>query len=443
MKLKITAVVLVVMLLLSSCSMGVMTMDELISPPKAYGENVGIQSALDKKLDTGYVLKSPSAGKYDSAFVLYDVNNDGMDEAFAFYQPASTKNQVNMMLLVYDTEKKQWYAVEEVEGQGSGVYSVDFGDFNDDGIDEICIGWLMFNNKEKRILSVYSFDSQKGNLKNIASSNITFTSMVVCNMNEDNRDEILLLSLEAKKSPSEATAKLYGEDSEGNFNLISEAHLDPTVTSYPNVVVQKRMIDTGAIVYVDGTKGEEYMVTELVYWDKDRKSLVAPLYNTMFDSSSFISRGMRVYSRDVNDDGIVEVAMPGTYQGETDKNIMFVDWNVVNASELVSVQHSVINKNDSFMLDISDELAGKLCVVYNSEKRATTFYEWDFTNNIKGNELFTIVAMKKSEWDNTQGSTYDKIGSNGSVVYLAKMYDNTSGTKISVNDLKYSIRNYN
>lgn len=92
------ALLICLMLLLSGCSYQILTPDQLMRPPRYYGENAGLQEAFAEAAPNA-MLKAPYEGDYHSAFILTDLDSDGVEEALAFYVNNMDKNICRMMLL--------------------------------------------------------------------------------------------------------------------------------------------------------------------------------------------------------------------------------------------------------------------------------------------------------------------------------------------------------
>lgn len=76
-------------LLLSACSSFQPNLTDLMQSPKLTEEQAEIYEALTNAADVSDVqLKYPKSGDYRSAFVMFDLDADGEDEALVFLQYA-------------------------------------------------------------------------------------------------------------------------------------------------------------------------------------------------------------------------------------------------------------------------------------------------------------------------------------------------------------------
>ena len=84
--LSLLVVVLIIVTCFSGCSLNFFSVESLLSPPSQSGENGEIQKVFKELMkDKTVQLKSPTSGDYQSPFVFYDIDSDGIDEVFVFY----------------------------------------------------------------------------------------------------------------------------------------------------------------------------------------------------------------------------------------------------------------------------------------------------------------------------------------------------------------------
>ena len=441
---KLIAILLAVCLLLSGCTIGSLGPDNLIHPPKPYGENEGLQDALEAAVKGNIILKSPKTGDYRSAFVLYDIDNDGEAEAVTFYKLQSDDSAIHMNIL--DRQNKKWKSVCDIVGSGSDVDRVSFGDMNGDKIPEIIVGWDLFESKEKKLLSVYrcSVGNHSFSLKEIVKE--SYTEMKPLDMTGSGKTEIMLTLLDSTNNPPTAVAKLLQMGADGKIRVIGQTNLDGNVSSYASVQYESAKENKGARVYLDGNKGENSMITELVYWDKGEKALKSPLLDPKTSSTVLTARSLRITSRDINNDGIIEipgqVEMAGiNYKKVPTKNsnedkLYLTKWSQLAGTKLTPVLYSVINSSQSYMFLLPDKWADKVTVVSSNDDKTWIFYEWNFDKSCLGDELLDIKTVSYTEWNEKPEQNYQFIRQNGNTVYIAKIPNNKNELVIPINEVK-------
>lgn len=445
MKRKIVVVLFALVVLMTcfgGCSLTTGTVDDLIVPPKAAGDNQGLIKVLEDKVSSKTTFSSPKYGNYRSSVVLMDIDKDGEKEAFAFYYQVGNKSKINMMLFKHI--EKKWIAVQNIEGQGNDIYSIDFPDLNNDGILEIAVGWSSDSSKDKKIMTVYSYDDELDPPLTTAFANILYSTSTIVDFNSDGRQELLLFNASSKANTvSEVGAVLYGYDKKDNFGIIGHATMDGNVTAYTNIVVQKAIDDGGVAVYVDGTKGDNFMVTEVIKWDENQMNITAPLYDASVSATVLTLKGVRVATKDVNDDGIVEIPMDHSFIASSDPGTYLVKWNVVKEKTLVPVKTSLINSNDGYMFHIDDALANKVFVEYSADKKEWTAKSWNLTSNASEGDVFTIKSVSRAQWKKDKASSdYTELMFNGSYVYVGKVFERATDFNITTDYLVNNISIY-
>lgn len=428
MKRKLIALLILISLLLGGCSLRLSSPDVLIRPPKPYGDNKGLQEALESVIKERYTLEAPLSGDYRSAYILYDFDGDGEEEALAFYQPGSSNRQIKMNIL--DKEDGKWVSKYDVTGTGVSVDRVSFSHMSNQEVPEILVSWNLFNSKEKKMLTIWqcSYDSNHTlRLSNIKK--MEFTSMQVADLDRNGLDELLLLNLDKTSATPSANAQLYRMNAQLQMEKMDETKMDGGITSYESIQVENTPSASGnPRVYIDSLKGEASMVTEVVYWDSNLKKLIAPLYDSQKDTALQISRSNLYTCRDINNDGILEIPLQ-TYMAGADvmdkeikDGVNLTQWvRLDEKGELVKVTVGAVNAASFYMFSLPEAWWGDVYIKNNAESRTWTFYEWDPVNQRLGKELLSIATVAQSSWQKKPLEGYTKVKVNQNLVYAAKV----------------------
>ena len=441
--LSVLAALLLVAFSLSGCSeISIATIDEMILPPKAIGENADVFEELSKNINGRYSLKTPVEGEYRSSFVYEDINSDNIFEVFAFYQFNDESDKIHMALIDYKNGKRNF--VQDITFPGGDIKAVDFADFNNDGVKEIVVCWYVNDVAERQGLSVYSYKCKSPDkpLTQI-SDNLPASEFKVLDLNEDSRDELLVLNLNFSKTGNDARANVYSFDDKEHFTKLYTTPLDGAVTEYTQVLVDNTNAQKTR-VYVDGNKGENFMVTELIEWDKSSGTLSTPWLDSVSNSTTLTAKGTRINSRDIDNDGSVEVAFikkqalqKGTSNSDSDLTTI-VDWCKIENFTPVQVVTSLVNMSGGYMVNINKAWADKVVTSYDSVKREWKVLEWDFSLNSPANEIFTILAVERSQWEQEKMDGYKEIATKADLIYVARINDQKGLTTTNINydDLK-------
>lgn len=433
-KFKALLVVLSLSLLLTGCSNFRLatSFDDLISPVSPSGDNAGVQNAVDEYCKSGYLLKMPSGGDYTTSFIFYDLDGDDVEEAIAFYEPSDNRGTTSLAVLKKNQEK--WSVIENIEGEGSDIKSVDFCDVNNDGFNEILVCWSVISKSTNYRFSVYTqSEKDKGVYLEPIAEPIAAGEFICVDINEDNVNEVIVFNLgSAAESP---TAELYSF-ADNSKKLLGKTKLDSTIISFESIT--SGMTDEGVSVYADALKSDgDSMVTEFIYWSDYYDSIVSPFYSYGTGKTSDTTRNSIIYCKDIDGDGVIEIP--------TDKSVKDLPAQI-SAQNWVVYENTVLNhkcytyscKRDAYSLLLDDGVFSKVSVEYDNENRMMTV-----VSDESKKECFSIMTVIKSAYntDDEKFKDYTEIFSNSGFVYLAAVNDK-SDIQFTVDNLKEMIKAY-
>lgn len=406
--------------LLSGCgAISFNSAENLIRPPKLSGGDGELQAAFEKAVsDKGeYILKSPSAGDYRSAFVRRDCDNDGEDEAFVFYSLKSESMLVYMYIL--DCDGGEWTPLGESQGEGSDIYSIEFCDLNNDGIEEILVGWSSLDAKTNKKLSVYcASDSGDNGYKVIAIE--SYTSMYTVDLDSDGEKEILLTLINSTSDIYTTEARLLKmireEKSEVKMSAVGQASLYSEITAITGIT--SGVSDGRRCVYIDEAADDTYL-TEILYWDEERGALTLPIkVDVLSVSSCPTSRSVSLVCDDIDSDGEIEIPSTSLLQdsgvvrkitpenaGAADvvypENIYIIKWNKYSNGEFTPLVSFIDNPYDGFKIRFDEEKMRFWSVTYYPDEHLSQFFMLKKNDNPEETGerqlIFEISAVDYSE----------------------------------------------
>lgn len=410
--------VILVMIMLSSCSvLQFKSAENLVRPPKLSGVDGELQAAFEKavKGNGEYILKYPAAGQYRSAFIRHDCDGDGQDEAFVFYSPKLEEMSVYMYMLDY--ENGMWTAVGESKGEGNDVYSIDFCDLNGDGIAEVLVGWSSIDTKSNKKLSVYCSYKNSQNLNYRVLIIEPYTAMHTLDIDSDGEKEILIALINSTSDTYTTEAKVLKMDKQDDIDFsvtaIGQIGLYSEITSF--LSVSSGRVGNMNVVYIDEAADDTYL-TELLYWDSEKKALVKPLLidvRTVADCPTV--RSAPLTSRDIDDDGKIEIPATKVILGSSiittqkdaagneipPENIYLTSFLNFNGEDFVLDEEYIENKYDNFRLKYSSEKMKDITMQFYPDEHISQFFKTVLPND-GGSEaestlLFTIRAVAINE----------------------------------------------
>ena len=282
-------------LLLSACSSFQPNLTDLMQSPKLTEEQAEIYEALTNAADVSDVqLKYPKSGDYRSAFVMFDLDADGEDEALVFYNMPSWGGNVRIMVL--DHQQDEWVSVYDAVGEGTDVTEVDFQVLTASGRHCVLIGWEQ-GTSENTSISVYDYTG--GQLRVLYESE--YSQMLIEDLDQDGTKEILLGIF---KASSKTGAIRLINDTEDGLQSASRVVMDSTITGFLGIEIGW-LAQNQIAVFVDAYTSSTQIVTELMVYTDDGKLRSLSSHYGGLDRP--LLREVPVRCEDINRDGILEI----------------------------------------------------------------------------------------------------------------------------------------
>lgn len=420
---------------LAVCLLHFKSPDQMMVPPNQFGENAEIVNAFETGVgdSTTVTLQHPYEGDYKSAYIKHDIDGDGEDEVLAFYTKKDSDTTVH--LHVMDYVEDSWTNSYDAPGYGSEINSVSFEDFNQDGIDEIILGWNLYGNSNTKVLTVHEASLKAGKLDSLKPLvNQPYAYMNVLDMDQDGSKEILLVWDDTTNPPSKTYAELLKMTDKGAIKAVGkQINLDSNVSAYSNLFVQK----TGnePIIFLDAYKGDNAMVTEIIWWDKEKETLVSPLVNQSALTNKMTLRSPAIPCMDIDDDGNIEIpitqnstlAKSGTTSEvvdndvSVDSRVYLTFWssftNKTSRSPAPKLS-GFVDSNNSFMLKVNSKQAEGLLAYTNEDTGVMTIYSTNDGKTVE-NELFSLVSSSNGSTPDVDDSYSSLIANDKWTVYVS------------------------
>ncbi len=389
--------VVILVIMCSGCSLDFFSVESLLAPPVQSGKNGELQKVFNTLMkDEKVKLKTPTSGDFQSAFVLYDINKDNVDEAFVFYSDASVESTVRMALL--EIVDDDWIISADIKGAGSGVYEINFNDLDGDGLSEIFVSWSLFDNKITRIVSVYEPTRSADETFSLeAIGNEYFNTKSFLDFNGDLKNDLVVVYLDDTAEVQKSVLRFFSLSPEKQLVKYSEISIDSSIVSVESI--KSDVIKSGdksyARLFIDCLKNEKMMFTDMVYWDTEQSKPV----RAFAEPNLTTSRNSKIFCMDIDNDGCIEVPVVTTLKGDpkqfslTDYDNVYtftlLNWlDVKGDNDRENVQ-TLYNPLDGYLLKFSWN--GKISIRYDSIQTALLFCAWNETTKTYGDELFSIA----------------------------------------------------
>ena len=394
----------VLCLMFSSCSSGnlIRPADSLLSPPLYYEEYADLVETFNKKVNTEVVMCHPKKGSYRSAIIVDDMDSDGESEALIFYKKTEDSTVVRMHLL--DSIDGRWISRNDFNGYGSAVESIIIDDLDLDGVSELIVSW---NSSSGNILSVYRASLKVGGYKEISNENCALSELI--DIDSDGRKELFFVSQTNVSGSPQRVAKAMRVSGD-SVVLMGETRLDSNISGYSAVKTEKAFDSEPMRIYIDALKGEQQMITELMYWDSSKSELCAPFLDPETMTNTVTLRHEPINCYDINNDGVIDIPVQSKIFGKGDnvltidtENIYLTEWIDYRSMEFNVVAYTLVNVSDGYMINLSKNEIDYLGIRNYRSQNCWIVYKSDSSGNSQG-EMFSVLKIPTDKWNS---KTYD------------------------------------
>lgn len=419
-KILIMLVMFICALLLSSCSHMEFNAENLMIPPTLTAEQNKIRDALFDALGTSNVkFKYPKSGKYRSAFVLYDMDGDGKDEAMVFYDPQLGDSNVRVNIL--NQTDTGWVSTYDIGGKGSNIESIDFCKMTSVDTEDIVIAWNQPGNKDKTI-TVFAYQDEQLVQQ---SSEWGYNEKLLYDFNKDGMIELLLLRSNLVSGEASARLVSYSND---ELKSSSSIPLNSSISSFERV--QIGMLDgITEAVFIDSLLESGDYITDILKceFNSGRSKMINVLEQLPIDKQISTQRKLKVYCEDINQDGKIEVPympassyLPG-YDDSMDSDkmysVQYVGWS---GTDFKPLWYGVINVDAGYRFEYPEEWVDIVTVKRQMATDEWSFIVYDQSLDNDFQQLLRLRTNNKSQMkDKFETENYRILGERGIYEYLA------------------------
>lgn len=430
-KISVLFIALIICCFFSGCNLSISSVDALMRPPKLSGENSLLQQTFESTIgdSENIVMKTPVSGENRSSYLLYDLDNDSVREAIVLYSDPIKDDLVYVTVFKFVNDK--WSFVSTIKGRSSEIYSVDFADINGDGRFEILMSWSqvisgdtfapagMGSNGEK-LLTIYSYNGSSTTLL----KNEAYSKLLVEDINNDSADELFILNISFTNQEKVTLGRIVAFDKEYSIEQELKIQLTGMLDVF-NIACDNYSIndETHTRIYIDGSISESGIITEVIDIKHNDLSISLPFYESNVSAQPLTLRDVRVYSQDIDNDGIIEVPviekLPGgiklSANDEEKTALNLTVWSEINNNELIVDSKCLLNGTYGYMFVYPEDWFGNITAIYNEKNATITFYSLDVNETLTAS-LFSIKSTFELDWEEDNNG-YTKFDENGVYVY--------------------------
>ena len=400
-------------LLLSGCSFTGLDARSLMHPPRPTGEKADIYALLESKAGKNFTLKYPAAGDYRSAIIQHNLCGNSHAEAVALYQRGDDDTSVNILFTA--DEDGKWKDIGSFTNPGAQVDRIWFGDLDGDGTDETIVGWGSSTGSASTI-SVYKYS--KGRMNEIKLDQ-TYNEIALMDFDGDGKKELFTASIPTD-SQQPITAGLF-RMKDSALQLMGSIRLDTGISKFSGLAAGDVSKGQPGVV-LDCVQTNSKTLSELIYWNKKKNTLCAPLYNAQSPLQNVTLRDMSVACSDINSDKILEfpivTRLPGYTGTAADDVGNEVQWTRFDSASgnYATVSCMIINARDGYRVVLPDKWKDTITTKQDVSARKLTFYAFDSAKGTAGSPLLVVQIFSKSEWNSKKPEGFTEVLADGSLI---------------------------
>lgn len=391
MKFRIAACAAVLLLLLTGCSGLSLNGPDILTPPRAEGDQADIQQLIRNSAGNSYEMVYPENGEYKSSVIFKDLNGDGEDEGVAMY----TSDKESVKILIAEKDGDNYRILSEGAVQSPRLDRVEIADFNGDGLSQVIISYngsaAML--KSLAILSCDGETAQKDYINACADH-------LIGDFTGDGIDDLMTLALaDGENLP---TARMFVSDG-GELTEYASCEIASDTKEYVRLSYGK-VSDEMLGAVVDARDYNGAYSTQIICFDNNAQGLVNPLY--VSSNYNKTKRTAAILSTDIDRDGVIEIPLCDEMDYSAAEDPLSVcdriDWCSYNYTQLslVKKQSAILCDRLGFILNLSPEHADIVTARYTGEN-SMSIYLWEYKGSTpeRTTKLSTIKRYPKSDFD--------------------------------------------
>lgn len=404
---RVTAAAVILCLLLSGCTGLSLNSPDILTPPKAEGNQAEIQQLIQDSAGSKYEMVYPEQGEYQSSVIFRDLTGDGEDEAVALY----TSDKENIHVLIAKKDGDSFKALGECAIYSPALTRVEFASFGGDTTELL----LSYPGSAATLRSLTLITVGDEVVQHDMIN--TCAAHLVGDYNGDGKEDLLTLALADGENLPTARLML-GAD--GKLEEQSACEIASDTKEYVSLSFGKISDEISGAV-VDAKDGNGSYSTQLICYDYNAQSLINPLY--VSGGYNKTKRAAAITSADIDRDGVIEIPIcsPMDYSQNEESSAVCdrIDWSSYDYTQLslTTKLSAVLCDRLGFLLNLNPEHADIVTARYTGEN-SMSVYLWEYKQNTpeRTTKLLTIKRYDKESFD--EDTVLEAVaGQNSTYVY--------------------------
>lgn len=420
-RIKILFAALCLCALLGGCAFSA-SAEELYRLPQLPDEYASLETLINALQADGAEHIAPQSGSNLQSVQLFDLDNDGAEEAIAFFR--KTGDEKPLKIYIFKATEERYEQTAVIEGTASSIWSVAYSDLDGDGMRELLIGYRTLS--EVQMLAVYALRGGQPQLL-LSSSYLRYAAR---DLDGDGAQELLLL---CSGEEGLCSAELFRWDGTA-FAADGALGLSMGVSELQRV--SGGILSGGAsALFITGVTEGGVTITDALTLREG--ALCAVTRSEETGRSGAVSRFLELYPSDANDDGVTEIPLAVEYPapGEGQEGLCAVEWRQYAADgSSTTAWRSVHERSDGWTLCIPDEWDGRIGVerAQSLTERRVIFSAWQDEQTVPFLTI-SVLTGESREYAAVRGTRF-VLARQVDAVYAAELTDAELAASLGVSE---------
>ena len=329
--------------------------EDLYSLPALPVEYTELNNCINQMIDQGAEYAAPVSGTNIQPVQMKDLDGDGQQEAVAFFRNSSDEKPLK--ICIYTAVEDTYAQTAMIEGSGTAIYSIEYSDLDNDGKQELIVGWRV--STDAQALTVYS-------LQGAQPEELMRTNYVKYALTDLDQDDLLEMVVLRSDEEGNGLADYY-RWKDSMLSMESYVRISSTMAELSGQQgrVQKGTLSDGVpALFITGVEDGAWAVTDiLTIWEGELCNL---LISDVTGVSQEIVAYHGLYPTDINNDGIMELpqTLMASGWGESEwTSYRWVNWRTYDSAGTEKlVLNTYHNTEDGWYLELPEQWRGKVLI---------------------------------------------------------------------------------
>lgn len=329
--------------------------EDLYSLPALPVEYTELNNCINQMIDQGAEYAAPVSGTNIQPVQMKDLDGDGQQEAVAFFRNSSDEKPLK--ICIYTAVEDTYAQTAMIEGSGTAIYSIEYSDLDNDGKQELIVGWRV--STDAQALTVYS-------LQGAQPEELMRTNYVKYALTDLDQDDLLEMVVLRSDEEGNGLADYY-RWKDSMLSMESYVRISSTMAELSGQQgrVQKGTLSDGVpALFITGVEDGTWAVTDILAVREGELS------NLLLSDVTGVSREIvsyhGLYPTDINNDGVMELPQTLTVSGWSGLewgSYQWVDWRTYDSTGAETlVLNTYHNTDDGWYLELPEQWRGKVLI---------------------------------------------------------------------------------